>query len=171
MAEIAFRYERKMNPVLVISNWFWAIAIAITVANAAIFQARANKHVQQNPELGEGYRKIIKGFVIWGNLPWVVMGVGLLAGGVPSMFHFFRPRDGDPFVLMFFGSVFLLWILGTYWLLFKNGAEMIVRHPGVFNVGVKSPTIVKILWFLCLASGFTAVIVMFFYDLPVSVEW
>jgi len=159
-----------MNPFFVISKWFWAICITVTFANAAIFRARAKKHIQQNPEMEEGYQKIIKGFVTWGNIPWIVMGIGCVMGGVPSVFHFFRPRDGNPYVLAFFASVFLIWIMGTYWLLFQGGAKMLVKHPGLLNVDCKSPTMLKIFWFLCLAGGVFAVIMMFTQDIPVPLE-
>ena len=118
----------------------------------------------------EGYQKIIKGFVTWGNIPWIVMGIGCVMGGVPSVFHFFRPRDGNPYVLAFFASVFLIWIMGTYWLLFQGGAKMLVKHPGLLNVDCKSPTMLKIFWFLCLAGGVFAVIMMFTQDIPVPLE-
>jgi hypothetical protein len=95
------------------------------------------------------------------------MGAGILFGGVPSMFHFFRPRDGNPFVLAFFASVFLIWILGTFWLLFRGGADMLVKHPGLFNVDFKSPLMLKLFWFLCLAGGIFGVIMMFTMDVPV----
>ena len=150
-----------------ISKWFWAAGIAVTCANAAIFRVRARKRIQEAPELEDGYRKIIKGFVIWGNIPWLVMGIGCTVGGVPTLFHYFRPRDGNPFVLAFFASVFLVWFLGTFWLFFRNGAEMLVRHPGLFNHDFRSPTMVKLLWCLCLAGGVLAVVMMFTHDMPI----
>jgi len=51
-----------MNPFGVLYKWFWVIFIMFTFGNAAIFRARAKKHIRQNSELEEGYRKIIKGF-------------------------------------------------------------------------------------------------------------
>ena len=68
--------------------------------------------------------------MIWGNIPWVVMAAGYLFGGVPSLFHYFRPLDGNTFVLAFFASVFFVWTMGTYWLVFGGGAEMIFKPYG-----------------------------------------
>ncbi len=152
----------------IVTKWFWAVCIALTFLNAGVFWYRARRHISAAPELAEGYATIIRGFVIWGNIPWVVMGIGSVLGGVPSVFHFFRPRDGNPFVLAFFASVILIWILGTIWLLFRGGAEMLVNHSGLFNVVIKSPNMLKLFWFLCLAGGIFAVIMMFTLDIPVG---
>ncbi|MGD9366823.1 MAG: hypothetical protein PVH87_14070 [Desulfobacteraceae bacterium] len=75
----------------------------------------------------------------WMNIPWIVMGFGCTVGGVPSVWHYFRPSDGNPFVLAWFGSVFFLWIAGTIWLFFQNGAETLAKHPGAieFRIGFK----------------------------------
>ncbi len=150
----------------IMTKWFWAVCIAVTFANAGVFRFRAQRHIRENPDLADGYAKIIKGFVIWGNIPWIVMGIGCLFGGVPSVFHFFRPRDGNPFVLAFFASVFIIWGLTTFWLLFRGGAEILVKHPGLFNKDFKSPRMLKLLWFLCLAGGIAAVAIMFIQDIP-----
>ena len=152
----------------IMTKWFWAAFILVTFLNAGIFRYRARTYITAAPELAEGYATLIRGFVIWGNIPWVVMGIGCVLGGVPSVFHFFRPRDGNPFVLAFFASVFLIWILGTFWLLFRGGAEMLVKHSGLFNVNVTSPHMLKLCWFLCLAGGIFGVIMMFTRDIPVS---
>jgi len=155
-----------MEVLSLLTRWFWAVCIIVTLLNAAIFRSRANRHIQAHPELEEGYRTLLKGFVIWGNLPWVIMGVGCVFGGVPSVFHFFRPRDGNPFVLAFLASVFLEWILGTYWLIYRGGAQMLVNHPGLLNLDLKTPRMVVLFWFLSLAGGILAVIMMFSRDIP-----
>jgi hypothetical protein len=149
-----------------LTKWFWAVSIIVTLLNTAIFRSRASRQIQANPKLQEGYRTLIKGLVFWGNLPWVIMGVGCVFGGVPSVFHFFRPRDGNPFVLAFFASVFLEWILGTYWLVYRGGAQMLVTHPGLFNLDLKTPRMVVLFWFLSLAGGIFAVIMMFSREIP-----
>jgi len=159
-----------MTLFLLLTNWFWAVCIAVTFFNAGVFRARARQHIAENPELLEGYRTITKGFVTWGNLPWVVMGVGCVFGGVHSVFDFFRPRDGNAFVLAFFVSVFLLWVLGTYWLAFRCGAEMLVKHPGLLNVNLKSTRAVMVYWFLSLAGGVVAVVLMFLRTMPLPPE-
>ena len=144
----------------IMTQYFWAVAIVVTGINVAILKARSTRHIQANPELAAGYATLIRGYLIWMNIPWIVMGIGCTVGGVPTVLHFFRPQDGNPYVLAWFVSVFLLWIAGTYWLLFRGGAEMLVKHPGAFNTNISSPTAVKLLWFACLAGGVFGVIMM-----------
>jgi hypothetical protein len=149
-----------------LTKWFWVVCIIVTFLNAAAYRFRARRQIQANPELEGGYRTLIRGFVLWGILPWVIMGVGTVFGGVPSVLYFFRPRDGNPFVLAFFASVFLEWILVTYWLLYRGGAQMLVTHPGLLNVNLKTPRSVVLCWFLSLACGIIAVILMFANQYP-----
>ncbi|MDA2924136.1 hypothetical protein MYX65_05680 [Acidobacteria bacterium AH-259-L09] len=148
-----------------VSRYFWLIAIVVTSINVAIFKQRSRNHIPENPELAEGYARLFRGYLTWLNAPWVIMGIGSTVGGVPSVWHYFRPKDGDPYVLAWFASVFLLWILGTYWLFFKGGAEMLVKHPGAI-ITASSPALVKLFWVLCLAAGVFAVIMMLTHDLP-----
>jgi hypothetical protein len=150
----------------IMTKWFWAVCIAVTFLNAGIFRFRAQRHIREHPELADGYRSLIRGFISWGNIPWIVMGLGCTIGGVRGVWHYLRPRDGNPWVIAWFASVFALWLLGTYWLLFRGGAEMLVRHPGLFNVELKRPSTIKLLWFICLAGGIFGVIMMFTQDMP-----
>lgn len=104
-----------------------------------MFRKRAQEHIGKNPQLKEGYAALFRGYLFWMNLPWVIMGIGCTVGGIPSVWHYFRPRDGNPYVLAWFGSVFFLWVLGTFWLFLKSGAEMLAGHPGAIELryGVK----------------------------------
>jgi hypothetical protein len=147
-----------MNLFLIVTKHFWLLAIFVTFANAFVFHRRSKKHIKKEPELAEGYSKIIRGFVLWGNIPWFVMGVGCTIGGVPSIFHFFRPQDGNPYVQAFLYSVFLVWILGTRWIFLRGGAEMLVKYKGLFgNMSSTvdklfyNPTSIKLIWLLCFA--------------------
>jgi hypothetical protein len=101
------------------------------------------------------------------------MGIGCTVGKVPSVWYYFRPRDGNPYVLAWFGSVVALWIMGTVWLFFRNGAETLAKYPGIFTVyykgkrqAVQNPIIIKILWITILAAGMTALIMMWIITIP-----
>jgi hypothetical protein len=155
-----------MNPFMILARWFWVVFILFTIVHAVLLRSRAQRHIRENPDLADGYTTLIRGFVFWCNIPWVVMGIGTLFGGVPTMFDFFRPREGNPFVLAFFGSLVFLWIMGTFWILFRGGAEMLVKHPGFFNVDFKSPLMLKLFWLLCLAAGIVGIITFFAMDAP-----
>ena len=150
-----------------LSRWFWVLCIAVTFFNAATAWLNAKRRIESRPELRKGYRTLTRALATWGNLPWLVMGFGCTYGRVPSVFSFFRPRDGNPYVLVFFCAVFLVWVVGTYWLMFRGGAQMLVDHPGFLSIEAKSPRAVMAIWFVCILGGAVAVVWMFFGNFPV----
>ena len=165
-----------MKPFDLISKYFWVVAVIVTMINLLIFRKRAQKHIQDNPHLEEGYASLFRGYLLWMNIPWVVMGIGCTFGEVPSVWHYFRPRDGNPYVLAWFVSIFFLWILGTFWLFFRDGAETLVRHPGAleFRYGLKNkditnPVLIKAFWLLALAGGVVGVVLMWSIEIPIPI--
>lgn len=148
----------------IISKWFWLLCIVVTFLNVAILRFRAQKQIKQTPGLEDGYRKIIRGFVLWGTIPWVVMGIGCTVGGIPSVWHYFNPAAGNPYVLAFFAAVVLVWIKGSYWILFQGGAQTIVDHPGLVNFDFSSPILVKLLWITTIAAGVAGIFFMVTQD-------
>jgi hypothetical protein len=149
------------SAVLLLFKHFWVAFILMTFVNGAIWWRRSSEYRERDPSLTESYRSLIRGFVTWTNIPWVVMGAGILSGGVPSIFHYFNPSYPSPFVAAFFGSIFLLWVAGTYWLFALGGAEQLVRHPGLVQPSISSPVLIKVLWLVCLAGGVAGVTAMF----------
>ena len=147
-------------PIDLIFNNFWLLFILSSVFNAFYLKIRSKKFIEQQPELQEGYDKLFKGELIYLNIPWVVAGIGTVFGGVPGFFSFFKPRDGNPFVLAFHVSIIILWILTIWWIYFQDGAEFLVKHPGVFNYDFKSPALVKVFFGVTLACGIAAMISM-----------
>ncbi len=121
----------------IMSKWSWVVLIVITVVYAGVLWVASRRHVRGNPELTLGYKTIVTGILTWGNIPWIVMGIGLTVGSVPSMRHFFHPRDGNPFVWAFLGSVFLLYGLMVYWVFLRGGADLLARHP-IPNCNIRS---------------------------------
>ena len=158
-----------MNPFFFITRWFWALCIVMSFVNAAIMKYRAAPYIRANPELEAGYRTIISGMLIWGDIPFIVMGIGCVVGKIPSVFFFFQLHDGNPYVIAFYVSIFLTWILGANWIIFRGGAEMLVKHPGVLNVNLKSPRTVTFLTLLSLAVGITWFLLIYFqvFRMPV----
>lgn len=154
------------SPQLLLLKHVWVLFILMTFVNAAIWWRRGTEHRQRDPSVTEDYRSLIRGFVTWGNVPWLVMGVGILFGGVPSVFHYFNPRSPNPFIPAFFVSIVLVWIVGTYWLFVRRGAERLARCPGLVQFPVNSAAAMKGFWLLCLAGGVVGLIAMFFFEVP-----
>ena len=132
----------------------WVLFIGVTLVNAFILKFRSKKYIEQNPTLEEGYAKLFRGYMFYMNLPWVILGIGMLLGGFNSIFDVMLGfRNGNIFTVLFFGTVIFLWIVGAVWIYFLNGAEFLVEHPGALNPNVKSPTMVKIWFAISLAGG------------------
>ncbi len=146
----------------------WLFFIAITCANGAIWWRRAQPRIAKNPALREGYQRLIKSWLIYGNLPWLVMGAGILSGAVPSPLHYLNPRNGA-FVIAFWATVVALWIASFHWLFFRQGAETLLEHPGLFNFPARlsRPWVVKVYLLLCLAGGVICLLVVIFSDIRV----
>jgi len=155
-----------MDVVEFVSRYFWVAAIFMGVFHVAWLKVRCVRCARENPDLADELARLVRGFAITFNIPWIVMAVGCTVGGIPTVLHFFRPRDGNPYVLAFFASVFLLWIVGTYWIFLKGGAELLARYPYIFNTRFRSPIAVKGLYLLCLAAGVAAVIASLVVDVP-----
>ena len=110
---------------------FWLAAIVISIINFSIHSKRAKQHVSNKEELARVNKYLLWIDLIVMNVPWIVMGIGIVLGDVPTVLHFFRPRDGNPFVLAFHGVVVVMWILDIIWIYFKGGAEFISKYPGI----------------------------------------
>lgn len=141
-------------------DYAWILFILVTILNAGILRVRSNRIVSEHPELKDGYDRLFKGCLLFLNIPWVVIGIGMIVGGVPSTFSFFAPRRGNLLVIAFHVSAVILWLLGIWWLYFKGGAEFLVKYRGVFNRDIQSPLLVKSLFGLSLLGGIVAEILM-----------
>ena len=150
----------------------WIMFIAVTVFNALILKFRSKKYISENPALEEGYDKYIKGILFYGNIPWVIIMIGNISGMTHSTFDYFNPRSMNPIVLIFHFSIIVLWILSVRWIYFRNGAEFIETHPGLFmespfsgNTNLTS-TQIKLFFPLVLLSGIVGMIMMWLIDIP-----
>ena len=108
----------------------WILFVAVTCVQTAIWSARSRRFIILRPELSASYSTLIRGLLFWGNLPWVIMGLGCLAGGLSGFDYLSRTQVGNVYVLAFLASVVVIWILSVYWVFFKGGAEMPAEHPG-----------------------------------------
>ena len=121
---------------------------------------RARNRIAENPELQEGYNQLFKGFFLSMSLPWLVMGIGIVLGGVPSYMEFFQPRNGNSFVLAFWLVILLLAAVGFWWVYFQEGAEFLAKHPGALGARITSPLLVKILMGVVLVGGIVVFVLL-----------
>jgi Na+/proline symporter len=97
------------------------------------------------------------------------MGAGALFGGVPSVVHFFNPRNG-PWVMAWFVTTAVLYVLAFVWLFLWNGAELLARHPAILGPSTReqSPAAIRLTLVLMIAGGIVAMVVMIFADIRVD---
>jgi hypothetical protein len=143
---------------------FWLLAIGGTFLNAAIWWWNGRGRRRRDPSLVAGYRRLTLGFALWGSVPWLVMGMGAVIGGLPSV-AYFDPANG-PWVLAWYASILAIYALLGHWIFLRGGAEEVARHPGLLEWGLgwtfeASPWTVKGLVGLGIASGVGAMVMMF----------
>jgi hypothetical protein len=122
----------------------WVAFVAVITINAMIWWRRGRSSIARNPELAHGYKRLILGFLVLGNIPWVVMGLGFLTGGITSILDYLRPSEANPWVLGWYLTAVCLWLMQLWWLFIRNGAKTLVDHPGLFNIQITNPNHVKL---------------------------
>lgn len=156
----------------ILFKYFWVAFIIVTFANAFIMRHRSKKYIEETPELRIGYDKLFKGIIFYGNIPWVIMGFGIISGLTNGMFDYFSPKSMNSIVLVFHISIIILWALSIRWVYFKQGAEFIEKHPGfiqVRGVGNRSKVTakqIKLFYPLMLAGGIAGMVMMWITDIP-----
>jgi hypothetical protein len=155
-------YNRCMSAVGLpgfIGRWFWLLAIVTNGINAGLWWRRAQPRIAQRPELAAGYLRLIRGWLFFGSLYWLVMGVGIVVGGVPDTFAFFHPRNG-PYEMAAYLTLVVLWVLAFVWLFFRGGVEQLVAHPEILNLTSPTPRSVKQFLILMMAGSLVPLALM-----------
>ena len=111
----------------------WVIFVIINFVNAAIWWSRGRAEIAKNPALKWGYVRLIRGYLIYGNIPWLIL------GGAFELPRAFR----GPLLIAFAVTVVGYWIAGLYWLAFRGGAEDLAAHPGILRGRAQDPRTVK----------------------------
>jgi hypothetical protein len=112
-----------------VSQFFWLLCMFVSVVNAALFWSRSHDRRRHDPTLESGYRWYIVRFLVLSNIPWLIMGAGAVAGGVPSVFNYLNPSFPSPWVAAWYTSVVAINLLHTYWVVAMGGAEHLLKHP------------------------------------------
>ncbi|WP_163714516.1 hypothetical protein [Mangrovibacterium lignilyticum] len=151
----------------------WVVFIAMNVFNGIVFKVRSQKYITANPDLRDGYNKLITGWLFYGNIPWVIMAVGDLSGMTNGIWEYLHPRSMNPAVLVLHGSIIGIWILGSNWIYRRDGAAFLARHPGLIrlqgpglNNVMTSAKAIKIVWTIVLAGGIAGMALVWFWNAP-----
>lgn len=113
-----------------LSEYFWLLFLCIGTFN--YLKARRALPPEPNGQVGEA-ASYLNRFAIGANGPWLVMGVGQTLGFTPTVWYYFRPQDGNPFVIAWLVAIFLTTCTYAWWVLFAGGAEK-VREFGLMAI-------------------------------------
>jgi hypothetical protein len=156
-----------------IFRYTWVMFIAVTIINGIIFKTRSQRYIADNPDLKDGYDKLIKGWLFYGNIPWVIMAIGDMTGITNGVWNYFHPKSMNPMVLVFHFSIVVIWILGSNWIYLRGGADFLARHPGLIKFhgpglykDITSPKTIKMIWALALLGGIAGMTMMWLWDIP-----
>ena len=149
----------------IIDKYFWIVLILVMCVNALFWWIKSKKYVTENPDLKSSYQKLIKGFLLYGNIPWLIMGLLTLTGIIQGTFEILEPRNVNIGVIIWHLSVIGILTLGTNWIFFKNGAEILKKHPGLFQStfnrdGKVSSGMIKFIWIVGLVGAVAGEIMM-----------
>jgi hypothetical protein len=131
---------------VVFEQLVWVVALVAVLIHIPTMWRRVRPHIEAQPELLAGYRRLIYWNAFWMSLPWLVMGVGVNIGGVPTFLNFLRHMIGGPFVWAFWVVLFTEFLLLGYWAIWRGGAETLSAHPGIATYRAHSVRWMK--WFL-----------------------
>jgi hypothetical protein len=123
-----------MNPdesIFIFRHAIWLLFVIATFVNAAIWWFRGRRKIAKIPALKWGYRRLIRGYLIFGMIPWLILGAAI---ELPERFR-------GPLIVAFALTIPIYWILGLYWLVFRGGAEDLAAHPWSSRLALDPRTI------------------------------
>lgn len=112
----------------------WCLFMLFSLLKAWRYASYAKLQIKEQPHLELGYQKLLRGFVLFVNIPWLLMMIGNYSGATQSVFDYLKPGDLNPFVLVWHGTFMVLCLLWLRWIYFKNGAEQLETYRGLIQV-------------------------------------
>jgi len=110
------------------SRYFWVLSLVVTAFNYLSSERVAAASGSGSPQASDEARVLRRQLALVSALPWVVMGVGIVAGEVPDVWHYFRPQDQNPYVLTWYCSIFFVAVLFAWWVFCRDGAVKTVKY-------------------------------------------
>jgi TPR repeat protein len=121
----------------------WILFVVSTFFNVYQSWKMVQVHIQKNPELETGYRQWLMVFAVVWNIPWFLMGAGILWGRVDNIWQYLMPRQGNSTVILWWESMATMAFVGVLWL-FMGGAEKLEKYPGLLFIPVGGAKRIKL---------------------------
>jgi hypothetical protein len=116
----------KVNLINIVGRYFWLLCLGISAYQYVVGIRALRSRDPDDPRASAEAIVLRRWFIILSDLPWVVMGWGVLVGRVPNIWYFFRPQDRNPYVVGWFATLFILAFGFAFWVFFLEGAEKVV---------------------------------------------
>ena len=110
-----------------LGRYFWLLCLGITGYQYVVGMRSLSSKDPTDPRTSDEAIALRRSFAVSSLVPWIVMGVGIVVGGVPNIWYYFRPQDRNPFVLAWFVIVFLTASYFALWVFFRGGAQKVVH--------------------------------------------
>jgi hypothetical protein len=142
-------------PLRFVFAYFWVIGLAFTAINYVKARRSLNAATLSRDGKADGQR-YLRTFAVMSAIPLVVMGLGQQLGYTPTVLHYFRPQEGNPFVLAWLAVIFLQACVHAWWVLLADGAAKIEAIGLLPAIGVGMPPT----WVVKLMAGAGPVLVL-----------
>lgn len=117
-----------------LDNYFWLFVLVVLWINGAVLWLRSRADIKEHPFKEATYRELIRNFVLYGSVPWLIMGGGLLSGQIKEIDEYILPHlTNHMFVWAFYSSSWVLIARLSYWFYFKQGAEILFHHQALLR--------------------------------------
>jgi hypothetical protein len=135
-------------PLRLVFAYFGVIGLAITAANY-VKARRGLDAAALSPDRKAAGQRYLRTFFIMSAIPLAVMGLGQQLGYTPTLLHYFRPQDGNPFVFAWLAVIFLQACVLAWWVVLADGAAAIEEFGLWTAVGPGTPPT----WVIKLMAG------------------
>lgn len=143
-------------------EYAWIMMLIIMPINAVYYRYNGRKYIAEDASLEKGYNKIAFSLGVLGEIPFIFLSYDFYTNGFNfSVFSIHTILESNALIAMHLSAVILCSLL-CYWMFFKNGAEYMVRHPGLYREGLSKdsernigPNGYKIVSVLALGIQFT----------------
>ncbi|KPV52868.1 hypothetical protein SE17_12925 [Kouleothrix aurantiaca] len=153
------------------SRYFWLLALVLTVFNTFSYRQSIKRlSKQQTIESMPRYAPWPYGFILLNVVIWLTMGIGMVVGQIPSIFDYFDPGAGNPYVLAWHAVVVSSWVIGCLWVFVGHGAQFIVDHPGILFIMPSTTNAVRLQFGLGLLGGVFGEMIMWTQHLGTTVR-
>jgi hypothetical protein len=121
-----------------VSRYFWVVCLAMSLFNYLAAHRRISTPGTIDIDHIEAAKLYMNRFALANSIPWLIMGCGQTFGHVPTIWYYFRPQDGNPYVIGWFASIFVLWIFFCLWVLFAEGAKKVKELHLMMVLGMRN---------------------------------